>query len=94
MILLRGFYGCSIKIDGTTVRTAISCARYQLPEHVRRAAMEASSDDDSDEDGEEKGKFSAGWGKNRWNFHCYICIYTFVVLFIYLASHDKADSYA
>lgn len=37
----------------------------QLPEHVRRAAMEASSDDDSDEDGEGEGNFSAGWGKNR-----------------------------
>lgn len=38
----------------------------QLPEHVRRAAMEASSDDDSDEDGEGGGKFEAGWGKNRY----------------------------
>lgn len=40
---------------------------WQLPEHVRRAAMEASSDDDSDGDGDGKGggKFEAGWGKNR-----------------------------
>lgn len=40
----------------------------QLPEHLRRAAMEVSSDDDSDEDAEGGGKFEAGWGKNR-----YIC---------------------
>lgn len=38
----------------------------QLPEHVRRAAMEASSDEgDTDEEGEGTGKFAAGWGKNR-----------------------------
>ncbi|CAM9889054.1 unnamed protein product, partial [Ectocarpus sp. 4 AP-2014] len=45
----------------------------ELPEHVRRAAMQASSDDDDDDsdgDGSGGGKFGAGgWGKNRSSYY-------------------------
>ncbi|CAM9679170.1 unnamed protein product [Ectocarpus fasciculatus] len=47
----------------------------ELPEHVRRAAMQASSEDDDDEsdgdgDGPGGGKFGAGgWGKNRSSYY-------------------------
>ncbi|CAM9515519.1 unnamed protein product, partial [Ectocarpus sp. 8 AP-2014] len=45
----------------------------ELPEHVRRAAMQASSDDDDDDsdgDGPGGGKFGAGgWGKNRSSYY-------------------------
>lgn len=38
----------------------------QLPEHVRRVAMEAaSSDDDSDDENDSNAKVAAGWGKKR-----------------------------
>lgn len=38
----------------------------QLPEHVKRAAMEAaSSDDDTDDEDDASTKFAAGWGKKR-----------------------------
>lgn len=62
----------NVDVSGCVCRRWGGCLSLsQLPEHVRRAAMQASSDDDDDSDGDGDvtggGKFGAGgWGKTRY----------------------------